>query len=102
MTAAAARWGPHACATLGSRAEDVAIEAQPVAVGDLVALRLAEAGAPQTVADLRKVADIAEPIGRRYFARPGGRPRAVVDAARPAALAHPVAVAVGEAMAAVG
>src|SRR5690242_17869650 len=102
MASAEASWDLRAGNDAVSRTEDVAIKPQPVAVRDLVGFHLTEAGALQSVGDLGQVAHMREPVRRRHLARPRCGPGAVVHTARPAALAHPVAVAVGEALAPVG
>src|SRR6185312_12781626 len=83
-------------------AEHGFVEPQPVAVRDLVRLGGVESRLPQALRDRPELAHVLEPVGRRYGAGPRSRSRAVVDAARPASLAHPVAVLVGMAMAAIG
>ena len=76
--------------------------AEPVAAGDLLDLGRREADVAQPAGQQAEMVDLGEPGRRRRLARPGRRGRAIVDAARPPAHAHPVVVGLGEVVAAVG
>src|SRR5690606_6480551 len=106
---ASTRW-PRACQPAGAETGMLAmsganrgpVDAQPVAVRDLGDLFVVETRACQCRYHFAQMFNPGEPVRRWRLAGTDLRSRSEIDAPRPVAFAHPVQVALGGVMAAVG